>query len=37
LMFLDMLAHLEAQPPQQRERGWLSRLRAAFGRAQTAE
>jgi hypothetical protein len=38
LMFLDMLAQIEAQSKQpQRERGWLSRLRAAFGRAQTAE
>jgi hypothetical protein len=37
LTFLDMLAHAQAQPEQPRERGWLARLRAAFGRAQTAE
>jgi hypothetical protein len=37
LTFLDMLAQAQAQPDQPRERGWLARLRAAFGRAQTAE
>ena len=37
LTFLDILARAQVQPEQPRERGWLARLRAAFGRAQTAE
>jgi hypothetical protein len=37
LTFLDMLTQTQAQPEQPRERGWLARLRAAFGHAQTAE
>jgi hypothetical protein len=37
LMFLDMLAQAQAQPERPPSRGWLARLRATFGRTQTAE
>jgi hypothetical protein len=37
LMFLDMLGQAQPQPERPSSRGWLSRLRAAFGGAQTAE
>jgi hypothetical protein len=37
LTFLDLLGQAQAQPEQPAERGWLARLRSAFGRAQTAE
>jgi hypothetical protein len=37
LMFLDMLGQAQPQPEQAPARSWLARLRAAFGRAQTAE
>ena len=37
LMFLDMLGQAQPQPERPHSRGWLARLRAAFGGAQMAE
>ena len=37
LMFLDLFGQAQPQPERPHSRGWLARLRAAFGRAQTAE
>ena len=37
LMFLDMLGQAQPQPERPHPRGWLARLRAMLGRAQTVE